>query len=425
MDGNYSCRGLLVRIAISITMLALVFAGGAEAAALSNSGGGTWQYSRDITITNPGAALTDYQVLVNLTGAGFPTGANTSGADIRFTDAGDAELNYWIENWDYANRSANVWVNVTSVPVGESRMRMWYGNLWATSSSNGDATFLLFDDFNDGTLDTNKWSILNPTVVEENGYLWFGGSGGAHLVETVSNYSDAAISYEGLSEGEELPYVFARGTGTYQEWGAYESYIYSAVFYPPPRDGNLRIIYRLNSSIISDITTPFDYALNTWFKQELYVYKNQVLAKISTLDNSRSTSLTYTATNIPYKGKIAISTWIESGKIDNLRARKYTSFEPSIRYNLTGRVLNASSGLGVPGASAKIDTYPQYNATTNTTGDYSMSVPAGTYNITASFEPMFYTNSTTVSIESSDVVAQDIELVMKPMGAITGSVRNA
>jgi len=118
-----------------------------DVAPLSNSGGGTWQYSEDLIIFNPNAAVTDYQVLANLTGISFPIEANTSGADIRFTDANGSELSYWIENWDFTNRSGQVWVNVTNIPAGASTLRMWYGNPSATSSSNGDATFVFFEDF--------------------------------------------------------------------------------------------------------------------------------------------------------------------------------------------------------------------------------------------------------------------------------------
>ncbi|MDO8725737.1 MAG: DUF2341 domain-containing protein [Candidatus Methanoperedens sp.] len=134
---------------------------------LSNSGGGTWQYSRDVTITNPGAALTDYQVLVNLTGAGFPMEANASGADIRF-EQGSAELNYWIERWDYANSSALVWVNVTNIPSGTSGMKMWYGNPSATSSSNGTKTFEFFEDWDySGILDPGFISKYNYWTTHE------------------------------------------------------------------------------------------------------------------------------------------------------------------------------------------------------------------------------------------------------------------
>ncbi len=62
-----------------------------SASALSNGGGGTWPYFRDIIITNPGAALSDYQVPVSLSSNSFPAGAHTDGGDVRFTDAGGAE----------------------------------------------------------------------------------------------------------------------------------------------------------------------------------------------------------------------------------------------------------------------------------------------------------------------------------------------
>jgi len=118
---------------------------------------GSSQYYRDITISNPGAALSDYQVLVNLTGSDFPANAQTSGADIRFMDADGAELSYWFETWDYANRSALVWVKVSSLPaISDTSIRMHYGNPDSTDSSNGDATFVFFDDFN--TFDTAKWA---------------------------------------------------------------------------------------------------------------------------------------------------------------------------------------------------------------------------------------------------------------------------
>lgn len=55
---------------IMIAALALILlAGTGAAASLSNSGGGTWKYQREINIKeNSGTMLTDYQVLVELRG---------------------------------------------------------------------------------------------------------------------------------------------------------------------------------------------------------------------------------------------------------------------------------------------------------------------------------------------------------------------
>ncbi|VVB93174.1 Carboxypeptidase regulatory-like domain protein [uncultured archaeon] len=68
-------------------------------------------------------------------------------------------------------------------------------------------------------------------------------------------------------------------------------------------------------------------------------------------------------------------------------------------YALSGRVTNATSGLGINGALVKLDAYPQYNATT-LSGDYSMNVPAGTYQVSASASG-YATNVTTVAVNSN------------------------
>lgn len=41
---------------------------------------------------------------------------------------------------------------------------MYYGNDKASSSSNGDATFMFFDDFTGSTIDTSKWIWIDPNV---------------------------------------------------------------------------------------------------------------------------------------------------------------------------------------------------------------------------------------------------------------------
>jgi len=59
------------------------------ASALSNSGGGDWNYYREIIITeNSGKALKDYQVLLKFDSSNFPDNAKSDGSDIRFTKSG-------------------------------------------------------------------------------------------------------------------------------------------------------------------------------------------------------------------------------------------------------------------------------------------------------------------------------------------------
>jgi len=65
-----------------------------------------------------------------------------------------AELPYWIESWDFAGQSAKVWVNVTKyIRWGEHDTHVVGESECLEGLSNGDATFVFFDDFDDGNLD--------------------------------------------------------------------------------------------------------------------------------------------------------------------------------------------------------------------------------------------------------------------------------
>jgi len=48
---------------------------------------------------------------------------------------------------------------------------MYYGNSTASTASDGEATFLLFDDFNDASFDTAKWDVKNNAPVEAGGVI--------------------------------------------------------------------------------------------------------------------------------------------------------------------------------------------------------------------------------------------------------------
>jgi hypothetical protein len=170
---------LIVARALVIYMIAALvivsFAGTGAAVSLSNSGGGTWKYQREISIKeNSGTTLTDYQVLIELKGADFPVEAKSDGADVRFTDSKGNELNYWIESWDYSGKSAKVWVKIPSISAGSSTViRMHYGNSGASVISNGDKVFDFFDDFeysdavtNHGWGNTDTRCVLQTTSTD-------------------------------------------------------------------------------------------------------------------------------------------------------------------------------------------------------------------------------------------------------------------
>jgi hypothetical protein len=115
-----------------------------------------WSYRRPISLS-PATPVADYQVLVTLTTStmGNPyANIKADGSDIRFTGSDGAALqDYWVESWDNTGTS-QIWVEVTA--SGTSTIYMYNGNAAAGSTSDGDATFDFFDDFNG---DLSKWTI--------------------------------------------------------------------------------------------------------------------------------------------------------------------------------------------------------------------------------------------------------------------------
>jgi len=136
---------------------------GSEAAYASPDALPGWTYRRAIDLS-PATSIADYQVLVtlNTSSMGNPyANVKADGSDIRFTASDGTTLqDYWVESWDSSGTS-KIWVEVTA-PV-TSTLYMYYGNAAAGSASDGDATFVFFDDFSDGTLD--KWKYLTGASV--------------------------------------------------------------------------------------------------------------------------------------------------------------------------------------------------------------------------------------------------------------------
>lgn len=93
---------------------------------------------------------------------------------------------------------------------------------------------------------------------------------------------------------------------------------------------------------------------------------------------------------------------------------------PLVRH-INGTVLDSVTKAGIKGVTVFTNT--SVFTTTDSSGFYSLAVPEGTYELTCAFDPKYYLNRTTISTELSALVTQDIELVKKPTGMITGIVK--
>lgn len=123
-----------------------------------------FHYRQKITIDGGEVATeTDYQVLVNAT---YDSDMQNDFDDIRFTDADKVTgLDYWLESYT-VSAFAIFWVEVSEAIAkgiehdGElTYIYMYYGNAEASTTSNGTATFVFFEDWTTESFLAEKWDL--------------------------------------------------------------------------------------------------------------------------------------------------------------------------------------------------------------------------------------------------------------------------
>ena len=131
-----------------------------------------WKYRRNIDLANNGCILNDYPVQVNLTSQDFNySRTNGPGEDIRFISQNGTSLDYWLEEWNTSGLS-KIWVNVSEIPQGSSRLRMYYGNPSAEPISNVSKTLSYYEDWTRDN--TGDWKYGAPDNEGNHNTYWEG-----------------------------------------------------------------------------------------------------------------------------------------------------------------------------------------------------------------------------------------------------------
>lgn len=141
-----------------------------------------WTYRKSITLSRASGAVTNYQMKLLIGESSGASGEDvdcgghclSSFNDLRFTASdGETTLDYWIESISGAtpNQLATVWIEFDSIGTDATTFYMYYGKSDAAAASNGANTFLLFDDFDDNSIDTDKWEVVLNTWEESSGKL--------------------------------------------------------------------------------------------------------------------------------------------------------------------------------------------------------------------------------------------------------------
>lgn len=114
-------------------------------------------------------------------------------ADVRFTLAGGTHVfNHYISEVSYGDYAV-FWVKIDVSLDSDVTVGIFYGHMSASSTSNGDATFLFFDDFSGSSLNTNKWKHVRGTISVSDGCLRL--SGNTDGLYVSSKWKDGGMPY--------------------------------------------------------------------------------------------------------------------------------------------------------------------------------------------------------------------------------------
>jgi len=181
-------------------------------------------------------AGTNYQVEIPVT---YDAHMQADFDDVRFTDNdGNTSLDYWRESY-VDSTSAIFWVKVADELNAPVTIYMYYGNSSVSTTSNGTATFLFFDDFNDASFDTDKWTVQAGNESETGGYLVLTGAAtGVYISGDTSFSTDVAFGVRSYGNQDtlhsvrmfpstcQIPYSFDDMNDLYTHYGSGADEVY-------------------------------------------------------------------------------------------------------------------------------------------------------------------------------------------------------
>ena len=305
---------------------------------------GDWSYRKTVNITNTGSALTDYQVKVHITDT---SKMSDNGADLRFTNGSNTvKYPYWVESWTANN--AYVWVNVSSIPTWNGAgdaplanvMYMWYNNSEASSESNGIATFLFFDAFQDSSYSNQNWEQAYKTSGS-----WTVANGYAELTsddeEAISLAPDVGVD-DYVVEAETM-HVGSAGPAM----GLVVRGHTNGNLYHQEINQNGLKLYRFSGWTYSLLgSTSISVSADTWYHVLFRINGSSLYAKSFAHDAEVSdTDSTYSS------GRPGVEAYSETARFDDFRVRKHASPEPATS---VGAEQDAGSVPPVPDVPALI-----------------------------------------------------------------------
>ena len=261
--------------------------------------------------------VTNFPVLLNIT---YTCNMQPTFEDLRFANHNNTiEYPYWIEkkvDSDYAD----VWVNATMDTYNGTQIYVYYKNTTEVMShSNGNDTFIFFDDFSGGSIDTTKWKGYTTGATVSGGILTFDGSGDWQYLYSIYEPSpDMRVVFKSMFESTTAYSAFI-GYLIAGENGHAELFNQGALRTADDSDNIETTTGHPWTDLVNYYRTETQVVSGTSVK----VYYNHVL------DATHTTEVFTTSKNI----SIGSYSSVNSVFVDYVFAPSYITTEPVITYN--------------------------------------------------------------------------------------------
>lgn len=344
----------------------------------------SWNYRKSLAVNGTASgAQTNYvmQVIVNY-GSGTDSGKNvycnshckTDFGDVRFTTSDETTLlDYFMEEKTNSSK-ASFWVEIASIPASPSSttIYMYYGNSGASTTSDGEATFLEFEGF-EGTSDFTSGTA---TMANE-----AGGINGTNRGKVTDAVTSNRVKYQAANQYTVAGHYFEGWVQYPVHDGVGADNLSGGIFFGGQNSGvnGYQVVIDGRTAVTPQIredggTTAgnrsngnYQTTNATWYFMRGYMSGSDLKGEMyidtyaaSTLGSStRSSETTYTT------GYTGIWATHNNAYFDNIRVRKKAATEPT---------------FGSWGSETQ---YTSVNTTVTTVGNQisSVSVPSNSVNI--------------------------------------------
>jgi hypothetical protein len=294
-------------------------------------------------INNDDAAYTNAAVKLTVP---YDADMQSDFEDLRFTDSdGVTLINHWVERVTTAD-NAIVWIQIPNLAADAvSEVYMYYGNVVAADSSNGDAVFETFEDFEDNNISEYDGTPGDLALFSTNSTFAYGGGFGLDTAGNESGRTTNGITRTDISTEQGQSIRFMQYIDTTAGSGDEVCTIFASVGVPADRDNYAVCVDQVGTdrvSIAKDVkdtelsgtilgTSNFTSLTTGWYEILIDWETDDSIDVVVRQDNTGTVVATTTATDSTYtSGGIGFAYWFQNGGWDSFVAWPRTETTPTV-----------------------------------------------------------------------------------------------